>query len=369
MFKKIANKIKLISSAISILVLSACSSVSNLTPHKVVENDNGVYTLTMAAKINDNTVVRGTERPYIVIDGQRHLMKTVLNLRNEVMYQYDYTFPKGKESVSYYYLVDYKARINHGTATENRTIDSGELFVLRPLTKYVMGLKQESAFVGNIVQIQGVGFDISDVVTVGGKEATIASVSRNALSFNVPSLEGNKTYDVEIKNDDNSISWAGSLYVKARDLLVSPSRITRTSGQTVNMIFDIGFNAPEGGFYVDVQTNIPSSVIMPEITIAEGESSVAVPVKFVGAGSGALFVNAEGFKEKIVTIRVNPVESTAVELLNAQDDEISENTLNAPITEEVIEEIPAESPQKEPAKVAPKTEEVVEEIVIIEPKA
>ncbi len=370
MFRKLVKKIITIVAAITAIMLSACSSVSNLTPQKVIESDNGVYTLTMAAKVRDNNVVRGTERPYIVIDGEKYLMKIALNLRNEVMYQYDYTFPQDKDAVSYYYVIEYKARENHGKLIVDKAIDSGEMFVLRPLNKLVSGLKTDSGFIGSTATVQGIGFDKDDAVFMGGKEVQVTSISKKALEFIVPTLPANKRYDIEIKHGDGAMSWVGSYVIKPRDFLVSPTKIFRESGQSLNIIFDIGFKAPVGGCYIDVQTNIPSSVVMPEITIAEGESSIAVPVKFAAAGMGYLFINAEGFREKVLPVEVRPLAPTALDLLVEENDEVSEKILIPETKEnkvEVVEEVtPVEVVEETPTEETPTEEVTAEESVEVE---
>ena len=45
------------------------------------------------------------------------------------------------------------------------------------------------------------------------------------------------------------------------------------------IIFTIEVDAPPQGLYVDVTTDIPDSLVMPEVTIQPGTRSVNVPVE------------------------------------------------------------------------------------------
>ncbi|MFI3291559.1 MAG: hypothetical protein R3Y46_06720 [Opitutales bacterium] len=338
MFRKIGNKIVILAAAINLIILSACSSVSNLTPQKVAQSESGSYTLTMSASVKDSTLVRGSEKAYVVIDGERHLMKPVLNLKNEIMYQYDYTLPRGKTFAEYYYVLDYKACSSNNRVISYRSIKGDEVFALRPLTRVINALATDIAPIGATVAVKGQGFNAADVIIFDGKALETNCASRSSLEFTVPIVDASKRYDVEIKHADGSMSWAGGFVVKPSNLTVSPSSISKESGQVVNIIFDLGVKAPKGGYYIDVQTNIPSSVIMPEIIVAEGESSVAVPVKFAAAGKGALYINAVGFKEKIIPVNVEAIVPVEFEV-NTQGEEIQENVLmtpQAPVEDEVI---------------------------------
>lgn len=65
-----------------------------------------------------------------------------------------------------------------------------------------------------------------------------------------------------------------------------PEKIELKSGEIVNVIFGIGFSAPKDGYPIDVKTNIPSSVIMDEIVVPEGKTSVSVALKGGAEGDG-----------------------------------------------------------------------------------
>jgi hypothetical protein len=53
--------------------------------------------------------------------------------------------------------------------------------------------------------------------------------------------------------------------------------------------------APLGGLYIEAQTDIPQSLIMPEIIIPEGARSVNVNVTAGEPGSGVLVLTVPGY--------------------------------------------------------------------------
>ena len=58
-----------------------------------------------------------------------------------------------------------------------------------------------------------------------------------------------------------------------------------------------------GGVVVDVKTNVPLSVIMPEALIAEGDKTVNIPIKGGQPGEGKLVISAAGFEARKYQLR------------------------------------------------------------------
>ncbi len=76
------------------------------------------------------------------------------------------------------------------------------------------------------------------------------------------------------------------------------------SGDTATLLFKIDYEAPAGGVVVDVKTNVPLSVIMPEALIAEGDKTVNIPIKGGQPGEGKLVITAAGFEGAEIPIKV-----------------------------------------------------------------
>jgi len=285
------------------LAFSGCSSLTNLTPDRVPENSSRVYTLTMSAYINDGSIVKESIEPFVVIDEQTIPMREVKDAQRDRLYEYDYTLPKGRKNAKYYFLLKYKVDNNINGTSKDREIKSPTVYTLEPVSRYIVNMQNERGPVGSQVTVLGRGFDKQDKIRVGGVVADTEYLSRSTLNFAVPPLEAGKTYDVELVGEKGEI-WIGAFRVDTAQMGVSPAEIKIAGGELVAMIFNIGFTAPKGGYPIDVKTNIPSSVIMEEVVVPEGQSSVSVMLKAAAEGKGSLFVNAPGFSEKVIPVEV-----------------------------------------------------------------
>ena len=299
-----AKKFVFALASLAALAFSGCSSLTNLTPDRVPENSSRVYTLTMSAYVNDGSLVKESIEPFVVIDEQTIPMKEVKDAQRDRIYEYDYTLPKGRKNAKYYFLLKYKVDNNVNGTSKDREIKSPTVYTLEPVSRYIVNMQNERGPVGSQVTVLGRGFDKQDKIRVGGVMADTEYLSRSTLGFAVPPLEAGKTYDVELVGEKGEI-WIGAFRVDTAQMGVSPAEIKIAGGELVAMIFNIGFSAPKGGYPIDVKTNIPSSVIMEEVVVPEGQSSVSVMLKAAAEGKGSLFVNAPGFSEKVIPVEVS----------------------------------------------------------------
>jgi hypothetical protein len=69
--------------------------------------------------------------------------------------------------------------------------------------------------------------------------------------------------------------------------------------------FTIPTAAPQGGLLLDVTTDIPESVIMPEVVVPEGATNVVVNVQGGKPGAGALYLKGFGQGEITVPVTVS----------------------------------------------------------------
>ena len=294
--------------SIAVLFFTGCSGLTNLTPERVPENSSRVYTLTMSAYINDGAVIKDTIKPYIVIDEQVIPMKEVKDMKHDRLYEYDYTLPKGRKSAKYYFLLRYQVSNNIDGVNKNREMKSPTVYTLEPASRYIVNMQNERGPVGSSIAVLGRGFDKQDIIRVGGVDADTEYLSRSTLSFIVPPLKSGRTYDVELVGEKGEM-WIGAFRVDTAKMGVSPSEINMNGGDLVTMIFNIGFSAPKGGYPIDVKTNIPSSIIMDEVVVPEGQNSVSVTLKAAAAGNGALYINGLGFEEKVVPVSIGQSET------------------------------------------------------------
>ncbi len=312
---------------------TGCSSLTNLTPDRVPENSSRVYTLTMSAYINDGSVVKDSLKPYVVIDEKIIEMSPVKDGNNiDRIYEYDYTLPKGRKNAKYYFMVKYKVENNVSDTNKNREITSPTVYTLEPVSRYIVNMQNERGPVGSTITVLGRGFDKEDKINVGGVTADTEYLSRSTLNFTVPPLESGKTYDVELIGEKGEI-WIGAFRVDTAVMAVSPESIKLAGGEIVTMIFNIGFTAPKGGYPIDIKTNIPSSIIMDEVVVPEGQSSVSVMVKAAAAGKGALYVNGLGFNEKVISVEVVGGENAGQPAMDEASNAINEINAKANVDE------------------------------------
>lgn len=300
---------KLIATAGVAALLCACSGITNLSPAKMPRNPSDIYTLTMSGHINDGSIVKNSVKGYVVIDEQMCEMTQVSDRDGERTFEYEYKMPRTRTEAKYYYVLTYVTDTGAGGKVE-RKIVSPMVYDLKTQSRYVTNMEFSRGQIGTVVPVTGRGFNSQDKVKIGDVYADIDSVTRNVLKFIVPPLKSGVTYDVKLENEEG-ISWIGTFKVDTSELSVSPSSIELTSGDVINLVFFTGFKAPESGYPIEVTTNIPSSVIMPEVVVKAGEDRVVVPIKGGSEGVGCLYINALGYKEKVIPVTVKMTDFAA----------------------------------------------------------
>ncbi len=80
---------------------------------------------------------------------------------------------------------------------------------------------------------------------------------------------------------------------------VSPAALALRSGEHQALTFTIPSPAPAGGMLIDVRTDVPDSVIMPEVMVPANATSVTVPVQGGKPGSGSLFFTSSAGESSV----------------------------------------------------------------------
>jgi hypothetical protein len=293
-------RIILLSSLAAVLLAftSGCVSVaiSNLTPGTLPENPSEIYTFTLRATPKLNTIIPGTLSPQIVIDGQTFPMKK--SSIGEDLYEFDYQLPAGRQEMSYYFIVDYQIE----SSVKNVYSQSfTELQHTSLVHRYVISLESTRGPIGSSISLVGRGFTPQDVVNFDGTPVRTVYNSPSSLNFFVPAMPAGQNYRVTLTNSEGS-SPVGSFRIDPTSVSVSPSALTLKSGETQMLTFTIPTPASMGGTLLDVTTNIPESVIMPEVVIPQGQSSISVPVKGGRDGIGKLFI--KGYSNADITVSI-----------------------------------------------------------------
>jgi hypothetical protein len=141
-----------------------------------------------------------------------------------------------------------------------------------------------------------------DKIVIGGIEAPTTVASSNALTFAVPPIPAGD-YPVEW-HSGTDVFQIGAFHVDNADLKVTPTSIEVASGSTTTMTFDMGLPAPEGGLPVSVLTDVPGSVVMPDVVIPAGQSNVTINISGGTVGSGSLHISSPGFSQLVVPVKI-----------------------------------------------------------------
>lgn len=287
--------------ALSLLFFAGCQAVvlSNLTPASLPENPSQIYTITLRVTTRSNTIIKESLAPQIVIDGKNYPMtKSSLG---ENLYEFDYQLPPGRDQIAYYFLVDYRVQ---GSGTLSRGQAYSEVTHANIVRRYVLSLEVNRGPVGARISVLGRGFTPQDVIYFDNMPARTVYESPNAISFFVPALAPGQNYKVMLGGAAGN-SPVGTFRIDASNLTVAPSVLTLRTGESQPLTFTVPNAAPPGGLLLDVTTDIPDSVIMPEVIVPQGQTSVTVNVQGGRPGNGSLFLKGYGAGEVTVPVSVS----------------------------------------------------------------
>jgi hypothetical protein len=262
--------------------------ITNLTPPALPDNASEIYTFTLRVSPRTNVINRPSIAPHIVVDGQNYEMKPS-SLPD--IWVFDYQVPPGRTELAYYYLVDYTVNGNNGVENGQSFTELQHAEIVR---RYVAMLDSNRGPIGARVGVLGRGFTAQDQVAFNGQPVGRTTFeSPNSLSFLVPELSPG-VYQVSVTNPEGN-SPVGTFRVDSTGAITAtPSSLQLVAGQQQSLTFNLPSPAPSGGLLIDVATDIPASVIMPEVTVPEGQSSVTVPVTGGQPGSGSLVLRGAG---------------------------------------------------------------------------
>lgn len=281
-----------------LLAFSGCESVTltNLTPPSVPENPSQIYTFSLRVTSRTNTVTGIT--PRVIVDGKSFQMKPAP--LGKGIYDFEYQVPAGRDELAYYFLVNYNVEAsNVVTPAESYTAVEKVKIVRR----YVLSLEVNRGRVGDRISVVGRGFTASDAIFFGDTQARTTMESPNALSFIVPPLDANRNYNVTLKSAAGD-SPVGTFRIDGSTVSVTPSSLTLRTGERQSLTFTLPNPALPGGTLLDVTTDVADSVIMPEVIVPQGQSSVTVTVEGGKPGNGSLYLKGYGAGEITIPVSV-----------------------------------------------------------------
>jgi hypothetical protein len=285
---------------VALLALCGCTTVklTNLTPGSLPENPSGIYTFTLRVVPQSNAVSVASISPHIVVGAESHDM--VKSDVSPQIFEFDYKLPAFQSDIGYYYVVDYSAQ---NAGSQNPAQAYTPLQHATIVTRYVLSLEANRGPVGARVGVLGRGFTPQDLIAFNGTPVRTVFESPTSLGFFVPALETGKTYKVTLSSSAGS-SDVGTFRVDPSAVTVDPASLTLSPGSKQSLTFSVGQPAPDGGLLLDVTTDVPESVIMPEVVVPAGQSSVTVDVQGGKPGTGSLFLKGYGSGEVSVPVTV-----------------------------------------------------------------
>ncbi|MDR1590950.1 MAG: hypothetical protein LBR92_03070 [Puniceicoccales bacterium] len=291
-----------------LLFLVGCdgNNICNMTPNVITQNQSNIYTLTVAVRGLNNGIVRKNIKPYVVVNGEKHEMKKHPDGNN--MFVYDYHF-NGIGTIPYYFEVVYVGTRN-GIPREK--IAKSDLFSTAVTDKYIFALNANRGPVGATVNIVGYGLTRADKVRFGGRTLSANWLSSGAIEFVVPSVECDSEYEVYLLTNRKEL-LAGTFFVDESVLHCSTDFIRLANGESQRLVFMIDHPAQEDGVEVEITTDIPDNIVMPEVHFMPGERTVSVNITGgEDAAKGTLFVRAKGYSSLEIPLEIGDVDAETV---------------------------------------------------------
>lgn len=204
------------------------------------------------------------------------------------------------QDIPYYFLVNYNVEGNSVLTPQEAYTD---LQHARIVNRYVLSLEVSRGPIGARISVLGRGFTQSDTIAFDGTAVRTVFESPTSLSFYVPAVEPNRNYTVTLSSPAGN-SPVGTFRVDPSSVTVTPQSLALRTGQRDSLTFTIPNAAPPGGTLLDVTTDVPESVIMPEVIVPQGQTTITINVEGGKPGSGSLFLKGYGDGEVTVPVTV-----------------------------------------------------------------
>jgi hypothetical protein len=289
-----------LAASVSLALLTGCGTLTltNLTPSSLPENPSRIYTITLRVTPAKSLATPVGVTSFIVIDGKNYEMSR--SRLGENIYEYDYQLPASRSEMAYYFLVKYQVEVN-GRLEPRETFS--ELTRANTVNRYVLSLEVNRGPVGARISVLGRGFSPQDVIYFDNNPARMVYESPNSISFYVPALDASRNYQIMLGSASGN-SPVGTFRIDPSSLNVVPSSLTLRSGETQILTFTVQNAAPAGGLLLDVTTDVPECVIMPEVVVPAGQTTLTINVQGGKPGTGSLFLKGYGAGDVTVPVTV-----------------------------------------------------------------
>jgi len=301
------KRIFVVLGALAALALGGCASpsVTNLTPSALAPNPAQTYKISARVKPSATNLIAGSQTVKIIIGGEAFVMTRVPNSDN--LFEFDYKAPAGVTQFAYYFLVEYNvsdsgivsARTDYSPLQHAVITDMGDAVATVTTSNTTIPWSRPADWDGNISDNaasapsttssgavtagafgSGPATNTVDATAVAAAAQTTAPVTADAFA---PATTGNNL----------------SITAPTSDIIVSPDNITVYSGSYIVVKFVTPHVVTGSPLLIDVTTDIPASVIMPEVHVKVGSNIASINLKGGKPGKGHLYVKAAGFAKTI----------------------------------------------------------------------
>lgn len=287
-----------VSRSFLLLSLVGCSkTLTNVTPQVAQRNPSNRYRFTTQCNVDPAKVIPGSFQLDLIIDGERHPLQS--ETLTPAFYFYDHTMNAERTNAKYYFELNYQQ--NNRGKLKNRT-DKTPLSEFKIQERCCFCLDNERGPVGAEMKVLGRGFTEGDRIILGEYNTPTSFVSENVLSFQIPPVIAGKIYPVyTLCNGDKN--FVGNLLVDNSRFSIDPERLEMSKGEKTDLLIETSCTL-NTDLYVNITTDIPDSIIMPEVRIPYGETSTHVTIEGGEAGEGSLFISAQGFDEIELPVKI-----------------------------------------------------------------
>ncbi len=320
-----ARRIFLGLSAALLFALTGCQTppITVLTSGSLPANPSQIYSISARIAPHDAGLIKDSVVPRIIVNRQSYTM--VRSPLGNDIFEFDYQVPVGIKEIKYYIVTSYQVIANDLTVSREAWTD---VQTIQIVDRYVLSLEVTRGPVGARVSVLGRGFTPEDVVYFESTPVRTVYESPTSVAFYVPDLGLNQNYRVSIGSTagqsdvgtfriDGLVGVSGSTVeqpvtqlgtaspvINNITLVATPSALNLRQGETTTLTFSSPITASAGGLLIDITTDAPDSIIMPEVVIPAGSNTVSVSVQGGAPGKGTLYVKGAGARELTIPVNV-----------------------------------------------------------------
>ena len=296
-----AKSIFLSSALALMLFLAGCGvKIVNTTPAIAPASPTGSVTLSAQAEVKQKTVVPNSLEAFVVINSEQRPMTALTDTPNA--FSYDYEAPAEQALTRFYYVLNYETQKKDEAPVAVQIIS--DIYQVQLPSTITLKIDTTRAAIGTRATVTGQNFSRDDLIFIDNVAAKTTFVSASKLQFVIPEVTPGFGYKVEVR-DTKRAHTAGYLRIDpASPLSVLPKALTLEPGQRQALAFALDTPAPYGGLYINITTDIPDSIIMPEVLIPEGARTVSATIEGDKVGNGNLYINSKGLPELVIPVTI-----------------------------------------------------------------